>query len=105
MNDTMIEAMSQFEIPRPIRARLEDIQTEIYELVPDMLTLEMIKYLDDADDRVKRFHEIVERLGWQFSQLYRRSFVMHLCSEIVEDRRRSRFGIDKCLPRKTRCRW
>ena len=96
----MIEAMSQCEIPHPIRARLEEIQTEIYGLVPDMLTPEMIKYLDDADDRVKRFDDIVERLGWQFSQLYRPSSVMHLCSEIVEDRRRSRFGIDKWLPRK-----
>jgi tetrahydromethanopterin S-methyltransferase subunit G len=81
MNDTMID---QCEI-HPIRTRLEEIQTEIYGLVPDMLTPEMIKYLDDADDWVKRFDDLAEPLGWQFSQLYRRSSVMHLCSEIVED--------------------
>jgi hypothetical protein len=94
MNDTMID---QCEIPHPIRARLEKIQTEIYGLVPDMLTP---MNLDDAVDRVKRFDDIVERLGWQFSQLYRPSSVMHLCNEIVEDSRRLRFGIDKWLPRK-----
>ena len=37
-----------------------------------MLTPEMIKYLDDADDWVKRFDDLAEPL-------------MHLCSEIVED--------------------
>ena len=34
------------------------------------------------------------------SQCYRPSFALHLCSVIVENRRRSRFGIDKWLPRK-----
>ena len=48
MNDTMID---QCEI-HPIRARLEEIQTEIYGPVPDMLTPEKIKYLDDTDDRL-----------------------------------------------------
>ena len=54
MNDTMIEATFQGEFPLPIRARLEEIQIGIYGPVPDMLTPEMIKYPDDAVDRVKR---------------------------------------------------
>ena len=67
--------------------------------MPDMLTPEMIKYLDDADDWVKRFDDLAEPLGWQFSQLYRRSSVMHLAARSLRTSMAA-IWIDKWLPRK-----